>query len=616
MHLRELLLSSVAVTLLASQATAQELVIDEPILVTPNRTPTEASKVGSAVSTVDQETIEVHAQPTLNDYLSRVPGVAVATQGGIGKETSLSVRGAPKRYVKTLFNGIDISDPTAPQFQTSYEHLLAGGIQRIEVLKGSQSTLYGSDAIAGVIDISTFGGVPVSGLRHTVFGEGGSFGTARGGYRMEGGFDAGRFDLSLGGIHTDGISAADARNGNSETDGYRNITGTFSGEVTLSENVSIFGSAFHINSDNEYDGFGMVGPADRLDFHATNVQTAGRAGINFDAFDARWKNTVSVQAFDLTRETFDDFPGVFEGRRQKVDYLTSFEFNPVFTALGGFEWERNTAETTAGIDASSSLASVWAQANVTPTDALSLTFGGRFDRHDAFGDFATWRATGSYLFDSGTRLHASAGSGFRAPSLYELYAPFGGNAALQPEESLSFDIGVEQTLLDGRLVADVTFFHLDIDNLIDYVFLGLPTDGYQQVAGVSRQKGVEASLTYSATDWLDLGASYTYTHTRKADGTRHVRVPMHDIGLSAVVRPAEKWTLSATGKIALDTVDGFGGSVELKDYFLLDAKIAYKPTEDTEIYLRGANLLNQKYQLVDGYGTPGAAVYAGFRASF
>lgn len=605
------------------------------IVVTPNRTPTEKAKVGSKVETVDEEKIARESKPLVTDYLTMMPGVSVSAPGGAGQETSLSVRGADKKYVKTLFNGIDISDPTATQVQTSWEHLTAGGVAGIEVLKGSQSTLYGSDAVAGVIGISTLGGIDL-GVHHDVMVEGGSRGTVRGGYRLSAATDTGRFSLGLNGFTTDGISRVltngtpplDTDPDELERDSYRNFTGTFAGEQQLSESVSVFASGLFINAGGDFDD---SSPAVDNEFNTGDTtQKAGRVGINFDLLEGRFRNTVSAQIFDLQRDLhivslFGPFNATYNGLRGKIDYQGAFDATDWATLQFGADSERQSAKVTDnyGTDTSDafSLTGIWAQAVVEPVENLTLTAGGRHDHHSAFGGYNTWRLTGAYLFpDYGTKLHASVGTGYRAPSLYELYAPFGtGNPALRPEQSFSFDVGVEQTLLDGRLVADLTYFQLDTDDLIDFDYA---LSSYVQLPGVTRRRGIEASLVWQAAPWLDLEAAYTFTHTRQPDGLRRPRIPAHDIALSATVRPAEKWEITGTARAVLDTADRVSPSygsfvnVGLDNYVLLDARVAYKWSEDTEFYVRGENLLDQKYEVVKGYGMPGIGVFAGVKARF
>jgi vitamin B12 transporter len=618
----------------AAPAGAQEIDIGE-IVVTPNRTPGDKAKTGSKVEKITKEDIEKQKKPTVLDYLTLMPGVHVATPGGTGQEASVSVRGADKKYVKTLFNGIDISDPTSTQVQTSFQHLLAGGITSIEVLKGSQGTLYGSDAVAGVIGISTLGEVE-PGIHHDIAVEGGSFGTVRGGYTLSGASDTGKAAIGLHGLSTNGISAAlvngvppaDADPASLERDAYRNVTATFAGEQRLSEQFSVFGAALIINSDADYDDSGNP-PKDNTNNVTRSTQKAGRLGFNLDLLDGRFRNTVSAQVFDIDRDlesvsAFGPFSATYLGRRQKADYQGAFDVTDWATLQFGADYERQYADVTDnyGTDTSDSMGigGAWGQVLVEPIENLNLTAAYRQDEHSQFGGYGTYRFTGAYLVSAtGTKFHASLGTGFRAPSLYELYAPFGtGNPTLKPEESIGFDVGVEQRFLDGKLVADVTYFQLNTDNLIDYDF---STFSYVQVPGVTHRNGVEASLTWAAATWLDFGAAYTYTRTRQPNGLPRPRIPEHNLALTATVRPAEKWTFTATAHGVVNVTDrvGAGGSafdVALKDYLLIDARLAYKPTEKTEVYLRGENLLNQNYQLVRGYGTPGASVYAGFKATF
>jgi vitamin B12 transporter len=623
-------------TLALAPAHAQITELEE-IVITPNRMAGDKAKTGSKVETVTKDDIEKQQKATVLDYLTLVPGVHVATPGGIGQEASVSIRGADKKYIKTLFNGIDISDPTSTQVQTSYQHLLVGGIAGTEVLKGSQSTLYGSDAVAGVIGINTLGAVE-EGIRHDVLIEGGSFGTVRGGYTLSGASETGKAAASLYGISTDGISAAllnglpavDSNPLRLETDAYRNITATFAGEQKLSEYFSVFGSGLLINSSADYDD-GENPPTDNTKNVTHSTQKAGRVGFNLDLMEGRFRNTVSAQIFDMDRDLssvsgFGPFSATYLGRRTKVDYQGAFDATDWATIQVGGDYEEQKAEVTDnyGTDTSDSMSigGVWGQVVVEPLDNLSLTAAYRHDEHSAFGGYGTYRFSGAYLLpDSGTKFHASFGTGFRAPSLYELYAPGGtGNPGLEPEQSTSFDIGVEQRFLDDRLVADLTYFQLDTENLIDYRYDPTGPD-YYQTLGVTKRNGVEASLAWSAAPWLDLGAAYTYTRTRQPDGLSRPRIPEHDLALTATVRPAEKWTVTATAHGVVNVMDrivagGGATDVQLKDYLLLDARLAYKPTEATEIYLRGENLLNQKYELIKGFGTPGTSIYAGFKATF
>ncbi len=589
------------------------------ISVTANRSPTEKNKVGSKIEQIMQEEIETSSRPVVSDYLNLLPGVSVANNGGLGGTSGLFVRGLGSSYVKTLYNGIDVSDPSNTQVKTHYEYLLTGGVRNIEVLKGSQSTLYGSSAIAGVIDLSTLG-ESEDGIHHTIDAEGGSFGTARGRYGFVAAGEGSKFAANISGLHTDGISAAD---GFPERDSYENVTLDVAAEHRINEAFSVFGSALYVDAKADFDDVG----ADSLINRNLIKTMAGRFGVNFDLMDGRLKNTLSVQGFKMERDTFASYgDSEFIGKRGKFDYQGAFEITDRVVLQYGLDHERQTADIDEGTSftRSTDLTGVWAQSFVELLDNLTLTAGLRHDEHSEFGGHTTYRGTASYLMaDTGIRIHTSLGTGFRAPSLYELYAPANqwgpvGDAALQPETSKSFDIGIEQSLLEGRLLADLTYFRIDVENLIIF------GSGYEQIAGTTRSEGIEASFTYAARDWLDIGGSYTYTNSKSEKGERNVRIPKHAFVLSIAAKPAEKWTIGADLKYVSDTVDAAYDSVPpysrilvpLNDYVLLNAKVAYQLTDSTEIYLRGENLLNENYQTAKGYGTPGISAFAGIKAKF
>lgn len=603
----------------AQQAESEAATKLDRIVVSPNRTENEQGKVGSKVEVVTAEEIEAKARPVLSDYLNLLPGVSFTSNGGLGTQSGLFVRGLGSRYVKTLYNGIDISDPANTQVQTHYQYLLTGGVGSIEVLKGSQSTLYGSNAIAGLIDISTLGETE-NGVHHTLEAEGGSFGTVRGRYGLSASNNESRFSANVSGLHTDGISAAD---GFPERDGYDNVTMDAAVEHRISEAFSVFGSLLYIDTKAHYDDDG----ADNLFNEGDSKMSAARLGFNLDLMDGRLKNTFSVQGSEMDRQDTSEFFGTisnssYVGKRQKFEYQGSFDLNDNILLQYGLDHEQQRAEVVAWTPVSGSydLTGVWGQTVVSPVDNLVLTAGVRHDEHSEFGGHTTYRGTASYLFEElGTRLHSSIGTGFRAPSLAELYESPSGNPNLRPETSTNFDFGVEQTFLEGRIIADATYFQIDVD---DQIVSRWPSP-YEQISGTTRSRGLEASIAYAATDWLDIAGSYTYTDSRRESGERNFYVPRHAFVLSASIRPAEKWTVSADLKYVSDTVGvvfpppSYAQTrIALDNYALLNAKVAYQLSESTEIYLRGENLLNENYQTVAGYGTPGISAFAGIKAKF
>lgn len=589
------------------------IVLDTIVVTSANRTPMELARTGSTVEVITSEDIAARSLPLVADYLTLLPGISASQAGGIGQTGGIFMRGLPGRYVKTLYNGIDISDVSSPQVQTQYEYLLTGGISSIEVLKGSQSTLYGSSAIAGVVDMSTLGRRR-PGVHHLIEAEGGSFGTFRGRYGFDAANEASRLTGNISGLRTEGISAAA---GFPERDGYRNVTLDLNAEHRFNEAFSVFASALHIDAKADFDDPG----ADNLFNRNFGKTTGGRGGFNLDLLDGRVKNTFSVQAVHVERDIRPS-NDEYLGKRLKFDYKGSFEADKRLILQYGADHERQEAK---GIrswnpvpsSGSNHLTGFWAQGIAEPLDNLVLTAGVRRDEHSEFGGHTTYRGTASYLIDAtGTRLHASTGTGFRAPSLNELYDPDSGNTALKPETSTSFDAGIEQALAGGALKLGATYFRLEIKDRIDWT-----AAGYDQVPGTTLSEGVEASFTYAAADWLDLGGSYTYTDSKTDRGVRSLRIPRHAVVLSAIVRPAEKWTVSADLRYVADIIDTDfntwpATNVTLPNHALLNARVSYQLNDAVQIYARGENLFDQDYQTILGYASPGIAGYVGMRAQF
>jgi vitamin B12 transporter len=285
--------------------------------------------------------------------------------------------------------------------------------------------------------------------------------------------------------------------------------------------------------------------------------------------------------------------------------------------------------------ATADIAGAYAQLMMEPLDGLTLTGGARIDDHDAFGKFHTHRLTGAYLVPgTETKLRATLGTGFRAPSLDELYGDYGdwgfgpfqyGNPNLQPEESTSWDVGVDQGLFEGRLRLSATYFEIDTENLIQYV----PTDygsstgcgvpGYIcniNVAGVTERRGLELSGIALLNDWIALSAGYTYIDTETASGLRLARVPRHTFVVGIDVQPIDKLELNLTTQYVTDTVEIVAGApVPLDDYFLVSAKAAYAVAPGWKAYVRGENLLDEDYETTRGFSTAGLSIYGGLQMS-
>jgi vitamin B12 transporter len=604
-------------------ATAQTIILED-IVVSPDRAPVAAARTGASVSTLTEADLARDGQPFLLEDLAGMPGVAVARAGPPGTVSDVFVRGLPQRYVRVRVDGIEISDPSQPQVAPALSGLLVGDVGRAEVLRGSQSAVYGGQAVAGVIDITT--PAPArDGLTQRVALEGGRYATFLGSYGVALRTDRADASVTLQRFQTEGFSVAEA---GTEPDGYDTTRVSASGGYFLTDDIRIFGSAFWQDEDGEIDG---TPPPDFVlaDTDETyEIRSRGaRAGADFRL--GAVESTLAAAVFDIDRRFLDEDGGLSfggEGRRYTVEYLGRAEVDPRLALQVGADWNREEATFLPdGLSADASIAGVFGQATWTPVDPLTIGLALRQDEHFAFGGYTTGRITAAWALDGDTILRASAGTGFRPPSLNELFGPFGGNPDLAPETSLSYDIGIEQGFAGGRARASATLFRVEIDDLITFTQtepacfgFPIPPDAtcYEQVTeGTSRSQGVELAARFAATERLTLAASYTYTESETAAGDRVPRVPRHDAALAADAILTDRITLGMTVRRVSDVVDGFDLE-PLDDYTLVNARLAYRVTEEAEVYLRAENLLDEDYQTVRGYGTADRSVFLGIASRF
>jgi len=596
------------------------------VVISANRNPTDQAKVGSSVTVIGRDELERSKETLVKDVLDRVAGLNFTQNGPAGTATTIEMRGAYAGYVLVRIDGIDVSDPSASQVAAAFEHLATADVERIEILRGSQSALYGGTAVGGVIDITTKK-AEAGGVHHTATAEAGSYGTLAGTYGLSAATDTSEINVSVSRYHTDGFSAADSRNGNAEKDGYDNTTFSANASHRIDEVFRVFGAMRYTRYDVQTDRFVFgVGAVDEAPGapreHTEGENFGGRVGADVDLLDGRFKNTFAVQRWQSDRDGWGASPHWwYRGERTKFEYLGSFRATDTVGLSFGVDHALEKA-TSSSLEGDIADTGVFGQVSWEPLKGVTLTAALRDDHHSKFGDHPTHRLTAAWTPFEGTRLRTSWGTGHRAPSVSELFTPVYGNANLKPETSESFDVGVDQKVWGGRASASVTVFSLDTTDLIGY---DSATFQSIQIAGVTRRKGVELTGRVQALDWLGLDAGYTYTDAHKADGSRLVRVPRHKVTAGATATPFEKTTVSVRGTFVSDMQDT-DYSIVLPDwsspvrtlpaYFLLDATVKYALTDNLEFSLKGKNLLDRKYETVWGYGTPGASVYAGVTAKF
>lgn len=615
----------------AAEADTLDLVHVPPIVVTATRGETPGDRVASDVEVIDEAAIERHRWPTALDALREASGVAVAQSGGFGGVASVFLRGAPAEHVLVLVDGVAVNDPASPTGAFDFGNVAIADVERIEVLKGPQSPLYGSAAMGGVIQLFTRRGAGPA--RGALTLEGGSFGTWRGAATAAGGRDGVSWSATASRRSTDGISAAAARLGNDEEDANRSTTlsGTLGWAASDALELRLFVRGRR--SDTALDQDGPRG--DDPNFETS--EDAGSARLEARLDGGAWRHTLGVDLARIDRETVDRPDAArpetastsdYQGRRWTAEWVVRGAVGPG-TLTAGAEWEEERAETAfagsgpfgdfeGGLPAATArTVGAFLQHEAGLGERLLVTAGGRVDHHDAFGSAATWRLAGVVpLADGRARLKGTLGTGFKAPTLSQLFDPQFGNEDLDAERSLGWDAGVEADLADGRARLSATAFGTRFEDLVAF-----DAGGYANVAE-ARTGGVELEASARPSDRLRVDGSYTWTEARDEDADEALlRRPRHaaDLDVTVLVAGGADATLGArwVGKRAdLDFSTFPAERVDLDGYLRLRAAASWPAKDALRVFARVENLLDETYEEVLNYGTPGRAAYLGVRADF
>ena len=599
------------------------------VVVTASRIPVPSAAVGSAATVIDGDDIDARQDRTVGEVLREVPGVAVSRSGGAGALTQVRIRGAEANQTLVLIDGIEVNDPSGGS-EFDFGDLLAGGIERVEVLRGPQSALWGSDAIGGVVNVVTRRGRGAPEI--SAEAEAGSFGTARGAASFRAGGDRYHAAVHAAGLRTDGISAASEKRGNGERDGHRNRTVHVKAGVSPTPNASLDLVGRWTDAEVETDGFVFgVGLAD-TDERTSAVRRYHRGSVTLSTLDGRWTHEAGAGLTDSRRKYFKDgaATSVFEGEKRKFDYQTNLRFG-----AGGAEHALTLAAEreeesmfSASVDRDISHTGYAAEYRLDLLDSIHLSVAGRRDDTALFDDTDTYRVTVAYEHrPSGTRLHASRGEGVKNPTIFELFGSipssfgsFRGNPDLSPETAAGWDAGIEQSLPGGEAILDVTYFETDVENLIEFHTLPDFSSTVVNRPGASRTYGVEFAGTWRAAADLTLSGAYTWSVGRDANGKELVRRPKHVASLNADyafdVRDRPGRVNVGVDFHGERTDTDYPATVRLGSFTLLKIVAGWRIRPGVEIYARGENLLDREYEEVLGYGAPGRAIHGGVRATF
>lgn len=587
----------------------------ETVTVTADRIAVPSDQLGSSVTVITAEELRASGVHWLSDALAAVPGVTVARTGGPGAATSVFLRGTNSNHTLVLVDGMKANTPSTGAYD--FSKIPASAIERVEIVRGPQSVLYGSEAIGGVINIITRRGGDAP--RLSVALDGGSYGTSRATANVQGGGEAIDYAVSFERFSNDGFSAADAANGNTEADGFGNTSLT--GRVVIGRNEGFGAEAqfTYFDGETRIDGFDFsAGPIDDPAQVQNSREIFGGGAITYRRGIYSGRLAASVSDQKLGTVDPDGFFTAFDldTKITEFDLQNDLRFDADNTTVVGIEHRRESAQTistsdfgSGGFDESVDTTGVYALHRFSPEN-LHLTGGLRYTDHSRFGSKATYRITAAWATPSGFRAHGSVGTAFRAPSLNDLYFPGFGNPDLSPEESTGWDAGVGGTFANGRVGLDATWFRNDIENLIQFVFPA----GIVNV-GEARTQGIEFAANWLAHERVRLDATYTYTDARDIQtDLRLLRRPEHQAWAGIRYRPSVRVSLFVEGRYKGERSDfGTLGTVELPAYVVFNLAAQFRVHGGLEFIGRLENLADHEYQDVWGYGTAGRSGYAGLR---
>ncbi|UCE42523.1 MAG: TonB-dependent receptor [Candidatus Aminicenantes bacterium] len=625
--------------LFAAQEETEKTDLRHEIVVTASRIATPVKEIATSVTVITKQELEQTKKTFVIEALQEVLGLSILQSGPVGGSASVMLRGANSEHTLVMIDGIEVNDPVTPSRTYDFSHLTVEGIERVEILRGPQSPLYGSDAMAGVINIITQKGQGKPRLHLSSLG--GSYGTLSGSAGLTGNMEKFHYSIWASTQTSQGFSAANAAlEGNTEADGYKNLSLSARASYKASGNIDLDFSARFIDTKSDIDNYGSAFGDD-----PNNIQTYDslylKGHIRGIFLKNRWEQKWTLSHVHSNRDTdnptdeqhpFDADRSQYKSSLIKLDWQNNLFLHKSNTLTLGAEYQQEQGESSYHSESvwgpstsrfplkKAHNTGIYIQDQMRLEGVFFLTTGIRLDSHSQSGRTATYRVAPAFFIQkSNTKLKATYGTGFKSPSLYQLYAPGNawgsiGNENLEPEETTSWDVGIEQDLWDGKVHLGGTYFSSHFKNLVEYDY----TQGYINIANAS-SKGVEFLCAFDPTENFALSASYSYTLAKDLN-----------TGEALLRRPKNKFTARVNfrflikGHVVLslthigsrddqEWIDWVSTRVQMSPFTLINAAISWDILPNMQLYLRMDNILDQQYELIKGYGTPRLSAYAGFK---
>jgi len=590
-------------------AHAQAVSDADIVIVTGTRFPTPLDQVGRSVSIVTADEIAIRQQRYLYEALQSVPGIHLTGTGSVGSLATISLRGLPSKQTLVVQDGIVLNNPSSFGNGFNFANFDTTDIERIEILRGAQSTLYGSDAIGGVINIITKDGR--DGFGGSAYIEGGSFDTARGAASLYGGDQQFSGRLSISAVTTNGFSSADEANGNTEDDGFDNITLSSKLRFVPVKNFTFEAVARYQDSENEFDGFSFgVGPVDGDEIGQTEeLSLAGFA--THTMLDGALENRLSITYLRIDQVNLTNGAPSFDAVGTRVAYEYQATIKPIepIAIIVGAELDDQESVITVGFGGNQKIRTIsgYGLIQAKPFPFMTINAGIRHDDTDTFGAEASFSVSSAIeIPQTGTIFRGSYAEGFRAPTAGEL----GFNANLFAEFSDGLDVSIEQGFFDGRFKLQATYFDQKIDDLIAFDLAAFTFVNVQEFSS----RGVEVSANAQIADWLSVFAAYTYVDAVNLSTTLAAgNQPKHRFNIELDLRPTPKLSLSAGINVNGSEIDG---AKTLDSFTVVTLRAAYEINDHFEVFTRIGNVLDADYQDNFGYGTAPISAFGGVRAHF
>lgn len=609
----------------------------DQIVVTGARTPLEINRIGSASTVISRPEIERRQARYVSDLLRAVPGFSVSQTGVHGSQTQVRVRGSEANHVLVLVDGVRANDPaTGDEFR--WEYLATGNVERIEIIRGSQSALWGSDAVGAVVNVITRSGVSRQGM--DVYAEGGANNSVN--------FGASGVTQIDSWLFSGGIESFDTQGGNisrigGENDGSNLTSGSMAAQFSASERLVFNAGLRVIDATSETDpiDFFVTGLPVDGDQETQSDNIVGDVGGSLLTRDGRIRTHMKVRYFESKHRNVIASAEESSSASERVSIAlqSDIQLNENRLSLA-MEHENTDFEQRGAVgfgdpnqDQSMRVTSAIAEYQHLNGDRLTWILSSRFDKHSDFENVLTGKASMAFQWTDDTAIRASVGTGHKAPTFIDLFGffpqQFIGNPNLKPETSIAFDIGLDHHFLDGLTLQTSVYVQELKDEINGFVFNPVTFLGTaENRSGTSNRSGVELAAQWQVSAAVTAAATYTYTDSDEEDAlgrsVAEVRRPRHSGSISLDYA-------SQSERFGAMLVADYGGTrkdlffppfpapqetVLLDNYWLVDLTTHLQLTPTIAVFARGTNLLDTDYEQVFGFQTLGRTGYLGLRASF